>query len=90
MITDALITIVVGILNGIFSLVPNFAGSDPLAVSGITGIGTKLGSAVGLVNNYFPVSVLAVCLGITFAIKTFGSVWAVMTWLYDRLPFKFT
>jgi hypothetical protein len=89
-IVDAIVTIVAAILTSVLSLVPGFTGSDPLAISGIANIGAELGGALAFANKFFPVTVLGVCLGITLAIRTFGTAWALLVWVYDRIPFKAT
>jgi len=87
-IIDWAMAAVSGVLGGLLSLVPTWTGGNVLDPAQYAAAGVKIGSAVGLVNHYFPVAILGACLVLVLAVKTFGSVWDVIVWLYRMLPFK--
>lgn len=65
MVTEALISVLVGITNGLLSLIPAWK-PDTAALTSQAG---SVGGWAFAWNGYFPVAVLGVCLVIIFAVK---------------------
>jgi hypothetical protein len=44
----------------------------------------------GALNGYFPVTVLGVCLVIVLGLKVALSLWRIVVFVYEHIPFKAT
>lgn len=85
MITTFLVKAVVVVLTGVLSLIPVW--SLPVELTSSSG---DIGSALAAVNGVFPIADVGICLGIVVAARTFLFAWALIVFLYDRIPFKAT
>lgn len=85
MVTDAVVSILVGFLTGVLSLLPAY--SLPAAVAGF---GPELGSKIDAWNGVLPVVTIGQVLAATVGLRLFILAWAVVVWLYDKIPFKAT
>lgn len=85
MILDAIIGLIVGVLEGLLGLLPAFDISSTFASAGAT-----LGNAAGQLNAILPVSTMGVCIAALLALQLALFVWDVVVFIYDRFPGKFT
>lgn len=86
MIVDALVGLLVTVLRSILDLVPVWSPN----LSGFNTTGLAAGNALGLLNEYFPVAVLGICLLTVLGTKAGLSLWHIVVFVYDRFPLKFT
>lgn len=85
MIIDALVRIVFGILTGFLGLFPAYA-----LPGSMTSLGQRLGNAVSTANGIFPVQTLGICIGVMLGAHLFILLWALVVWVYTKIPAKFT
>ncbi len=86
MITEALIGVVIQTLSSFLGWVPDWTPpTQDFATTGLT-----VGNALGLLDNYFPVSVLGACLAAVIGLKFVLIFWNLLVFIYDRFPLKFT
>lgn len=85
MIIDAIITFLIGLLNGFLSLLPQFALPDSFFQ-----LTNTLGSTLGAWSGIFPVGALAITAGVLVAVRLFLSALWLFNWVYSLLPFKMT
>lgn len=80
MVTEAILGVLAGIVNGLLSLVPAWA-PDTSSLSVTT---ASVGAWAFAWNGYFPVAVLGVCLGIVLAFKIALLAWRLITFGYHQ------
>lgn len=86
MIVDWLVAFFVGLLDAVLSLIPDWSPD----LSGLHTAFATIASAVQMMNQYFPVDVLGVCLGVLLATKAAIAIWHALVFVYDKFPFKAT
>lgn len=86
MITDFLVSFVLGLLTGLLSLIPDWSPD----LSGLHVAFSEVAAAVQMLNGYFPVDVLGVCVGLLFTVKLAIAAWHGLIFVYDKFPFKAT
>jgi len=79
-VTEALISMMVGVVNGFLSLVPAWAPNT----SALTNSGTNIGAWAMAWNGYFPVAVLAACLLLVLAVKLALLGFRTLVWVYHQ------
>lgn len=85
MILDALIGLVVAILEGILAMLPSFTlGVD------LTAFGELAGQGAGIIGAAFPVAALGICILALVAVRVGSTLWNLVVFIYDRLPWKAT
>lgn len=84
MITDAIILFCGTILNGMFSLLPDW----PNLVADFSSLGTTIGNAASVFKNWFPVGVLSVGLLTIMVWRIALGVWNICIWVWEKLPFN--
>lgn len=83
MITDAVLTFLLGLLNGFLSLFPTF--TLPASFFQLSG---TLGSTIGAWGGIFPVGALAITAGALVAVRLFlAAVW-LLQYVYSIIPLK--
>lgn len=85
MLIDGLAMLFIGILNGVLGLVPSFS-----LPGGFGDAGAGIGSALGAVNQWVPVSTIMLCIAAVLACRVFLVVWSLVVFIYDRVPLKAT
>lgn len=85
MILDAIMAILTAVLTGILALLPSYT-----LPAEFTQVGATLGNALSSAGIYFPVGTLGVCIAAVVGVRVFVSVVAVIGWVYDKIPAKFT
>lgn len=83
MIVDAVLGLVVGLLRTILSWLPNWTPPE-------SGFGFGFGQVAGLLNGFFPVTVLMGCILAVLGFRVALTLWAAVVFIYDRFPMKFT
>lgn len=86
MIVDAILELLMAVLGGIVNLLPAFSLPSALTVD----VPSQLASAVNMANAYFPVRDLGVCIGILLGFRLVVAAWSFASWVYDKIPGKFT
>lgn len=81
MVLDFIIGVVVGLLNGVLALIPDFT-------IGSRGIGSSIGSAAAGANSVFPVVTLGLCIAAVIGLRLFLAVVAFLAWVWDKIPLK--
>lgn len=83
MITDALISVVFGVLVALLGALPEWEPN----LDGIEAATGPLGSWLSTANGYFPVTVLGACLATVLGLKLILWGWGFLVWLYEKIPF---
>lgn len=86
MITDSIVSLFINLLRGIFDLLPQW--TPDLGSMNVSFF--RVGQIGGILNGYFPLTALAVGLGIIFAARLFIAAWNLIVWIYEKFPFKAT
>lgn len=84
MIFDAIVAILLGLLEGVLALIPAY---DLPELGDLTG---GLGSALAAANGVFPVTTIGTCLMVLLGLRVLIGGWWLITFVYDRIPFKMT
>jgi hypothetical protein len=90
MIFTFIITLLLGLLTAVFSLIPEF---DPLTPGSIgTGnVGQFFDSIAGMLltmDLFVPIGTMFLCWGIILGTKAFVGVVQLVVFVWDKLPFK--
>ena len=86
MVVDAIVNIVLGLLNSLIGLIP--AWEVPAALT--ESFGPNFAGMVAWANGYFPMFDLAICLGIIIGVQGVLFVVRLVVFIYDRIPLKAT
>lgn len=81
MVVDLIVKALMGILNGVLGLIPDFAPSLPALGS--------VGSMFAGLNAVFPATTLGICLLAILALELFLAVTSLVTWIWQQVPFTF-
>lgn len=81
MITEALLSVVVGLVEWIVSITPTFGVELDLDLAGFF---EDVGENAQRLNGWFPVATLAICIGILLAVQAITTVWGFVLWLYHQ------
>lgn len=84
MIIDAIVGILMMILEGFLALLPTFD------FSGISDFGVPLGDSLAAAGKVFPVAVLGGCMLAVIAVWVFIHAWRLVVYIYSLIPFKAT
>lgn len=80
MITQGVLSVVLGLVSGLVSLLPQFSVTlDSAAAAAQT-----TGSTVGMLNGYFPVATVGGCLVAVFGFKVFMAAYRVVFFVYHQ------
>jgi hypothetical protein len=85
-ITELVLAVGVGFVRTLFGLLPVW--TMPTLPNG--SLASTLGSTIGYANGWAPVVTLFGCVGIVLAYWLAVTLWGVLVFIYDRLPFKAT
>ena len=85
MLMDLIMAALVGLFEGIIGLFPAYT-----LPGSMQSFGSELGSAVAGLNGVFPVVPLGICLGLVLVAELFIGAWALVAYVYDKIPFKFS
>lgn len=85
MILDAIIGLLVSFLTAVFSLFPAYS-----LPGSMTALGSSIGSALNGAGQFFPIGTLGICIGAIVGARVFILGWALVVWLYTKIPAKFT
>lgn len=83
MITEFLISMLAGIVDGVLSIVPAWS-IDTTAVTNVGSVGATLGG----MNGWFPETFVLVCLGVLLLVRLWFLAWNAIQWLYHLIPFN--
>lgn len=86
MIVEWVVSLVLGIVQGLLSLLPTWE----VDTSAFDEMGTDLASLVLKVDAYVPVVTLLACFAIRMGVWVFMSFWRALVFVYDLIPFKAT
>lgn len=86
MITEQVMGLLTGILNGLLSLMPGWS----VDLTAVSGSGASIGSNAYRINEWFPVDILAVCLVLIFTVDIGVAAWRLLVFVYELIPFKAT
>ncbi len=81
MILEGLISLIVGALKGILSLLPQIDAGIPADIA------TTFMQWIYGIGYIFPVTDFLIMLGIWFAVTNFHVIWKLIQRLWDALPF---
>ncbi len=84
MITDALVTVFLGILGAVFGLFP-----DMPVFEGVE-LGSIFGRFMWAANVLLPITHLFAAIGVVLGIRVATGGWHLMEWLWAKMPFKAT
>lgn len=84
MITQLVIQLVAGLVNGILGLVPDWS-IDMSAVTGFTG---SIGALAGAANGYVPSLLLFGCIALIVALRILLLGWRLVLFAYTLIPFN--
>lgn len=84
MITQLIIQLVSGLVNGIMGLVPDWS-IDMSAVTGFTG---TIGGLVGAANSYVPSLLLFGCISVIVSLRIILLGWRLVLFAYTLIPFN--
>lgn len=88
MIIDFLVGFVLGVLDVLISLIPEWdPGYRFFNESGWAG---TAGMILGSLNDFLPITEIGVALAILLAWSVATGAWAMLNWIYARLPLKGT
>lgn len=85
MIVDAIVGVLMAILNGVLGLMPAYQ-----LPASFGSFGTTIGDKLAGVNGVFPVVTLGQALAAMVSWWVFKAVWILVVWIYDKFPFKAT
>jgi hypothetical protein len=85
MVTDAVVSVLMGFLTGVLSLLPSWELPASFAA-----FGPELGAKIDAFNGVLPVVTLGQCLAAMVGFRLFVLAWGLVVWLYDKIPFKAT
>lgn len=83
MIFDAIVKFIVAVFRGVLGLFPSYSPD-------FQSFGAGLGSALAGANAVFPVTVLGLCIVSVIGLKVFLLGLTLVTWIWDKVPFKFS
>ena len=83
MITQAILTIIFGLLNTVFGVFP--APDDINILNPINEAYASILPYLKIANGFFPVDKLVIILSIIFGIETFILVFRGLNWTYDKV-----
>lgn len=81
MIFDAIAVFLIGILNGVLGLLPTYDVDFSLG-----GLGANLRG----LNSVFPAATIGYCLFAIIGLEVFLLGVTFVTWIWDKIPFKFS
>lgn len=81
MIFDGLVNLLMGVLTGVFALLPSYTPDFPSFAG--------FGAAIGGANSAFPVVTLGVCILSLLGLQFFLFGVTLVTWIWDKVPFTF-
>lgn len=84
MIIDAIVGILMAILQGFLALLPSWD------FEGISDFGPALGDSLAAASTVFPVATLGLCLAATLAVWLFINGWQLIVYIWRLIPFKAT
>lgn len=84
MITQLIIQLVSGLVNGVLGLVPDWS-IDMSAVTGFTG---SIGGLLGAANGYVPSILLFSCISIIVSVRIVLLGWRLVLFCYTLIPFN--
>ena len=85
MILDWIMGALIGLWTGFFALFPSYELPDS-----VSSVGSSLGASVSTVNGIFPIVTLGACLLVMIGARLFVALWAGISWVYGKIPLKFT
>lgn len=85
MIIDLIVTVTLGLLGALLSLAPPWTLPTESVQSG-----SEIGGYLRPLNFYFPVTDLLVAILAVLAFSAALTLWHLLVFVYDRLPFKAT
>lgn len=83
MITDLILTSVLGVITGLFSILPTW-GVDTSVMDNALHLTTSAGS----VDGWLPETMVFGCLAMSVGVRLFFWVWNGLQWLYHLVPFN--
>jgi hypothetical protein len=86
MITGFLISLVLGVVTGLFSLLPAWSADTGVVSGQANGAGTFLGAF----DDYLPERTIVACLALLLVIKLAMFVWRLLVFVYGLIPGKAT
>lgn len=86
MITQFIIDSISGVLTGLLALLPLWE----FPATATRSVAAEIGQKAAWGNGYFPLTHLMIAVGIFVGFRSFGAIWTVIVWIYDRIPLKFT
>lgn len=83
MITEFLISMLSGLVSGLFLLVPQWS-IDTSSIETVESVGASIGG----MNGWIPESFILGCLALILAVRLWFLVWNGVQWLYHSIPFN--
>jgi len=84
MITDALLGLLVGFLNAVFSFLTTQA--DVPVTNGITSAVTAAASYYSALNSFFPMDALFAIISFELAFESIYFIYKLIRWTYRKVP----
>lgn len=83
MITDFIVSMLLGVVRGVFSIIPAWSVDTSTIDSA-----KQAGLGAGSLDGWFPETFLFACLTVVLAVRLWFLVWNGVQWVYHLIPFN--